>query len=596
MTPKRARTPTVDYDRLCQAVVSARKVLEPFRKNRRELVREFAGANWGADAARKKVPVNLLALYTEVVSRSLVSKNPRVMLSTFDRAAKPVVRNIEQWANKQLVAMDLAGTLQEAVDDAMIHVGIVKVALATPGDAAVSGWNMPAGTPFAEAVSLDDFVFDVHAKKFSECSFVGHRIRVPLDTVKNSGLYKGVKDLQGTVDHRYNETGDEKARTMQRNHLAGDADEFEEHADVWEFWLPRQRLVCTFASDDGGSPTGDPIRVVEWVGPDRGPYHFLCYARVHDNAMPKGPLLDLWDLHDAFNKILRKLIRQAERQKEVIPVRGTAANDAERLVETNDGEAFKAENAETLKPISFGGPNAATFQFGMSLKELFSWRAGNLDIMGGLSPQAKTAAQDKMLNENSSRQVTDMQDTTVSFVAEVVDSLCWFWHHHPRLVMDSEYAPKGMPELSAPQPVGPDKRRRVKWADMGVKVDPYSLTHATPQARAAALSQMLTQVIIPMTPLLQQQGISVDMNAFLTKQAAYLDMPDLPEILTISEPVQPGGGGGQDGPATPAQTSREYVRRSVPGKTQGGDNLELAQKMMGAGGQGTSQFAAPTAG
>jgi hypothetical protein len=594
---KRARTPTVDYARLCQAVTSARKVLEPFRKTRRQLVQELAGANWGADAAKKKTPLNILALYTEIVGRTLVSKNPRFTLSTFDRSAKPIAKQVEAWGNRQIEAMDLAGTLGEAVDDALIHVGIVKVALATPGDAAVSGWNMPAGTPYAETVSLDDFVFDVHAKRFSECSFVGHRVRVPLDTVTDSKLYKGVKGLQPTIDQRYNETGDEKTRTMQRNQLAGDAEEFENHVDVWEFYLPRHRLVCTFASEDGGGPTGEPIRVVEWVGPDRGPYHFLCYDKVPDNAMPKGPLLDLWDLHEPVNTLFRKLIRQGDRQKEVLPVRGTAANDAERLVETNDGEAFKCENAESLKAITFGGPNANNFQLAMALKELASWRAGNLDIMGGLSPQAKTASQDKMLNENSSRQVTDMQDTTVSFAAEVIDSLCWFWHHHPRLVMETDHSPPGVSDVSIRRKLGPDKRRQLKWGDLGVKVDPYSLAHSTPQARAAALTQLLTQVVIPLTPLLQQQGISVDMNAFLTKQAAYLDMPDLPEILTVADPVQPGGGGGgEGGPAGPAQTSREYVRRSVPSKTQGNDNLELAQKMMGAGGQGTSQFAAPTAG
>src|SRR5207253_10472217 len=47
------------------------------------------------------------------------------------------------------------------------------------------------------------------------------------------------------------------------------------------------------------------------------------------------------------------------------------------------------------------------------LKQLFSSQAGNLDIMGGLSPQSKTAHQDAMLNQNSSQSIADMQDATV---------------------------------------------------------------------------------------------------------------------------------------------------------------------------------------
>ena len=115
-----------------------------------------------------------------------------------------------------------------------------------------------------------------------------------------------------------------------------------------------------------------------------------------------------------------------------------------------------------------------------------------------------------------------------------------------------------------------------------IEVDPYSMAAQTPQSRMAAINQVVQQVITPMMPLLQQQGIQFNVHEYMTKIASYLDMPDLPDLLNIGEPPQEQESSGHDTrPTMPTQTQRTYERISRPGRTQRGDNQQLVNKLLG---------------
>lgn len=588
-----------DYQipRLCAAIEHSRRVLERFRTNRRDMVRQYVGRHWSEDGNQHAVPVNLIDLYVEVVARNLVAKSPRVMLSTFRWEHKPAVRAMQDWANAEIERMGLANTLQRAVIDALFSIGIVKVALATPADAANVGWGLAAGTPYAEVVDLDDFAFDVHATDFRECSFMAHRFRVPLSVAQEMDYYakKGRKKLQASEDDRYNEQGDERIKTLGRGWQGGDDDEYEDMVDLWEVYLPRHRVVLTLSGDDihaGGEGDYEPLRVQRWLGPDSGPYHVLGYGVVPGNAMPKAPIQNLYDLHLATNELYRKLFRQAGRQKQLLAVDGAAIEDATRAITANDGEAFQCNRPEGMKPMDFGGPNAMNFQFADHLAQKFSYQAGNLDGMGGLSPQSKTLGQDRMLAETSSKAIADKQATTVDFVTRVCTALLWFHHNDPMRVYQHEHKVDGYekPKLrevfpaGAKDAMGDDRilRRDARFEELGVRVDPYSMQHATPSSRLQFLVQTVTQIIAPMLPMLQQQGIALDLNTLLKKIGEFADQPDLAEVLTIQEPPQdPSGGGAPDGPPKPAVSQRTYTRENVPMRTQQGDSLNLRNAMMG---------------
>lgn len=589
---------------------SARQSLKFFRSERKAAVRQYAGAHWSEEASKEKVHVNLLSLYVSVVSRNLIAKAPRVMMSTYDRASKSTVAAMQDWANKEIEHINLANTLQRVVLDALFSIGICKVALATPGDAASLAWNVQAGSPIASRVDLDDFVYDIHARDFSEVSFIGHRYRVPLDTVRDSKLYnKSRKNLTASNDHRFNQEGDERVNVLNRGYV-GDDEEMEDMVDLWEVYVPRHRCIYTLHEDclSGASAPQyggqvEALREQDWIGPDTGPYHILGYGTIPGNCMPKGPIQDLIDLHLPLNLIMRKLIRQAERQKDLTLVQRGGDGDAERYRNANDGELVPTDNPANAKQVSMGGPNQVMFQFFLQLKDLFSWMAGNLDIMGGLSPQAKTATQDSMLDKNSTRAIADMQERTIAFSASVLKAMGWFWWHDPMKIMRSTYQVPGMPDTSAERyvyPAGhPDpsvQRRDGNWEDMDLKVDPYSMQHQTPQQRAGDLMKIVTSVYMPMAQIAQQQGVGFDFNAFIEIMSGYMDMPDMQRILATQEKPKEesaqgggGGGGGQEAGPGPAETTRTYVRENMPGRTRQGNDMNMMNALAGVDAGGASQ-------
>lgn len=583
----------IDVSRLCLAMSRARLALRYWREERRETVRQYVGRHYSEEGTRERVPVNLIALYAQVVGRNLLANNPRVLLSTFDRQLKPTVKAMESWVNKEIVRSRLTEKLQRWVMDALFSIGIAKVSLATPAEAASQGFGPVAGTPRMATIDLDDWVFDVHAHTFDECSFVGHRYRVPLEVVRDSKVYsKARKDLTASHDQPYNLEGDERIGMIGRTYLAGDTEEFEDMVDLWEVYLPRHQLVLTLANDDltgpgqsngsGGKP--EALRVQNWLGPEAGPYHVLGLGLVPGNAMPKGPVQDLVDLHEAANRTYRKLFRSTDRVKEVGIVQGGAMEDGARVMNADDGEIIRVDNPEKVKQMVFSGSSAQLLSAMATLeKDLFVYMGGNLDALGGLSPQAKTLGQDQLLSQNASRSVAEMQDRTITGTQSVLRAMCWYWWHDPYLVQRSRHQLPGMAEAEIVRQVTPQMRQAGRFEDLEIEVDPYSLAHQTPQTRMTAINQVVTQIVLPMMQLMVQQGVGFDIHAYLDKVSKYMDMPDLTDIVTLADVPTPETQTGPAGRAAPgpAQTERTYTRLNAPSQTREASDRNLISSMMG---------------
>lgn len=582
------RKSDIDLARLCNAMHSSRQVLEFHRVQRTHMVKQYVGGHLFEEGPRESVPVNMIAMYVSIVGRSLIAKNPRVMLSTFQRELKPTVSAMQAWANKEIERIDLANTLQRVVVDALFSLGICKVALATPADAASVSWNIRGGEPFAQRVDLDDFVFDTHARDFSEVAFIGHRFRVPLEVVRDGAIYnKKVREkLTASEDPTYNAEGDERISRIGRGDGHGDRTEFEDLVDLWEVYLPRHRLVLTIPDDhldggasDGAYGIGEALREQNWLGPEQGPYHLLSLGTVPGNAMPKAPIPDLIDLHEALNRTMRKSIRTIDRIKELLLFQGSNDSDADRINQASDGEAVRNDNPDRIKNVVFSGTALANLlTMAQTLNQTFSRQAGNLDIMGGLAPQSGTASQDRMLDQNSSRSIVDMQERVIGYVEKLLKGLMWYAWNDPIKTQRSQHS-VGVAEIT--REVTPQMRAQGRFEDLDIRVDPYSLQHQTPQTRLAALNQVIQSIVIPMMPILQQQGVMFDVNAYLSKVAQYLDAPDLSDVLTIVEPPSPDAAPSSDKPPMPGKTERTYTRENVPMRTERGDTMNALNALRG---------------
>lgn len=585
------------------------------------MVERYAGAHWGPYGRPvKDDPVNLIGLYVQVVGRALVAKSPRAMLSTFDSSQTSAVAAMQDWLNVEVERSGMAETLQRCVLDAMFMVGICKIGLATPSDAAVKAWSLKAGFPFCSVVDPDDFVYDVHARRFDEAAFMGHRYRVPLDTIKDSRLYsKARKELTPSPDKLHNEQGDERVSVLGRGWITGNDEESQDMIDLWEIYLPRERILLTLADDYLTGVTAAPdeeeaLRRQNWLGPDTGPYEILGYGMVPGNAMPKAPIQDLFNLHVSVNKAVRKAQRSIDDMKEVTFVQGQADSDGKRTMSANSGDIIRVDNPDNLKQVVMGG-QVIQSAVGMAeqLKKWFNDIGGNLDIIGGRSEQASTAHQEELLNQNAGAGVADLQDATVKFVSNVMRKMTWFYWHHPTAVHQSKYNVAGLPDVSAVRslhPYNPDaknhqelvrRKAMMRKGDMpDTMVDPYSLGHATPESRVADLDSFMTQIFIPLAPMLAQQGIVADMHAYLKKRAFYRNMPDLAEILSMQAPPSPDGvsqgrsaTGGQGQPPMPGNTTRTNIRKNVSEATPQGQQQSAITSMLSGKSQGGSPNGKP---
>jgi hypothetical protein len=596
----------IDYGKLACAHQAARRQLEPYRREHTEAVRQYVGGHWSDEDRKKHVPVNFLSLYVSVMSRSLVPKSPRVLLTTFSRQSLPAVSAMQSWCNEESRRMNLGETLRKWVTNGLFSVGILKVALSAPGDAVLTGWNVKSGIPFAEVIPLEDFTCDMHARSWDRLSFVGHRYRVPVDVAEAMRGRKkpGDRDITPSMTSDFNEQGDEKASKLGQGSHGNDSEEFEDYVDLWEIYLPRHRKVCTFLAEDfetGGAC--EPIHTADWLGPDCGPYHFLQYGIVPDNLMGKSPIMDLIDLHMTGNNAFRKIERQARRMKQITAVNALTPEDGDKVREAKDGDIVPVANPEGVRPLMTGGPDNLMTVFFMQCKDLFSWLAGGLDILGGLGTDNPTATQDKILNANSSRTVADMQERTVDAIAEAYRSLSWYWWHHPELVMRVREEVPGLPGKFINRTVYPDSPqapvganvRKGEFQDLDLQVDPYSMQHRTPMERLTLLRSVLQQDVLPILQLYQQQGVELDLTEYMKLVSEYGNIPELNKLLTIGEPMQtepsPGSGGGGEGPGMPANTTRTYERVNKSERSSQGNNRNLMTALMGVNPGGNANTA-----
>ncbi|MFH1567914.1 MAG: hypothetical protein ABIL09_07920 [Gemmatimonadota bacterium] len=580
--------------RLKKAVEYSRTRLAVFRKNRLEAIRQFVGEHYSEDGAKDHVPINLLEMAVNIFLTNLVAKAPQVLVSTPHLQLKSMAADYELAMNYHIRKIKLVNTLQEATVDAMFSMGIVKSGLELLSFADQSDVLHEIGRPFSDSVDLDNWVHDTAATHWSRVSFAGDRYRVPLELAKASESYRKAtrEKLVATRKGDSEENGEERAEGITKG-ATSDPDEYEDYVELWDLWLPRDNLVLTIPAE------GEPkvLRLVEWEGPRDGPYQTLSFETVPGNIMPLPPVA-LWrDLHELSNRIFNKIARQADRQKTVLGVRAGKEDDGKRVVDASDGEAISMDNPENAREFRFGGVDGPMMAFQLQLENLYNKHAGNLDVIGGLSPQAETLGQEELLTQASNKRIQAMQSRVHDFAVEVIKSQGWYLWHDPLISLPLS---KRVPGTSIEVPVSfSPEERNGEFEDYNIDIQVYSMAERTPAQMLQMLQQIFTQFLVPFAPQLEAQGKMVDIGAVLQLVGKYANFPDLNEILVDVNPQQLPGRGPVGDPSEkfrrPPMTQRTNVRVNRSTANREGQNGTMAALLMGGGAQPKSiaQLGAP---
>lgn len=576
--------PDYDVHKLCEAIRASNTVLGVVRRNRLAIERECAGHLYTEGGSERPIKVNLLSQYKETFENLLVANEPRYLLDTLDIEAAAAVRVEQDWLNEQACRMELGTTGRMVVGNALTaYSGICKVALASPCEAATLAWGISAGEPIATAIDIDDFVYGTAARTFASTEFMGHRYRCPLDVAKK--MYgRRAKDLVAEEPSQFDkQTGEEKIDQL--FHGTYQPEEFEEHVDLWEIYLPRHQVVVTLSDSDihqaGENQRAKALWEQKWVGPPWGPYIFLSFNRVAGAALGKAPMQDLYELHCDYNNAHRKVAFTLKNLKENIVYPRNQSKDAEELQKANHLSYAPVENPEMIKAVSMGGatiqPLMVTAQ---GFRQLFDTMGGNLSLLRGAAAQSKTATQDKILNQNAGGTVNAMQGKVETFMSKLGESMLWFAHHHPELVMESRYeAPGSRGRTRRLYPPGSARTpaRNHPFHRSRLTIDPFSIRHRGPEEMLGTINQIVGQ-LMPMLPMLQQSGQMLDANLLVQIQSELANLPIIKRLFVTREPPSAEGDKGlSHGKTLPNQTERTYNRNDVSNGQPPGADQQMAE-------------------
>ncbi len=569
-----------DITRLKAAKQFSLDALKPYRKNRYEAIEQVVGRHYSGGGSQDRVPVNFLELIVNIYSRQLMAHRPAALITTRQPELRGFASVFEAAVNDAITEAKLEDTLRIAVINAMFCMAPVKVGIASD-----PAGEHDAGRLYADCISLDDWVHDMTARSRMGWQFCGNRYSMRLDVAKENQDFDATARAKLTATSegdQIQDMGEKRSSAIGRGRQSFHGESaFRERVELWDIWLPDDRLLVTLADN-----VDRPLRIVEDDGPANGPYHVLGYSDVPDSQMPLAPVAILRDLHDLANTLFRKIGRQAERQKTVLGIMDGGDADGERIVNANDGEVIKMLNPQNAKEYKFGGADPVTLALLLQVKDLASYFAGNLDALGGLSPQSRTLGQDELLASAASQRIADMQDRTLAFTTGIIRDFAWWEWTNPARERTVEQRIEGTDLVTTFQ--WTPETRRGDFLNYNFSVEPFSMAHSTPSMKLQGLVQYLQNIVFPALPLLEAQGKTLNFDSLNKTVARLGNLPEINDvIIDAGMPAQPveAPARGDPQPTKAPVTKRTYERVNRPGGTrQGQDNVTM-RALMGVNSQ-----------
>ena len=233
---------------------------------------------------------------------------------------------------------------------------------------------------------------------------------------------------------------------------------------------------------------------------------------------------------------------------------------AKSIRDAGDGDMIGVEDPNAIASVRFGGIDAQNHGFAVHAMGLFDQHAGNLQMLGGLSPSADTVGQEQILQAQSSARLEKQKYKIQGIACAIAKDIAWYrWRdvfYNPRVL-------KTVPgtDVSVLSSFAPHDRLG-DFVNYNFDIEPHSLQYMPPAAKLNSIKGILGEVIMPLAPMMMEQGISVDVEALMKLLARYGNVPELMEILTFANGEQHENptGKSMDSVMRAPVTRRENVR------------------------------------
>jgi hypothetical protein len=431
-----------------QAVQRGFKRFANFRSARLMFIRNYVGQYYDADrGAIGGEALNLTFNAIRTLIPNIVMQFPVHKVNSRYLAYREYAELLGLALSQHDKQSNIRDVYRRVIVDSLFALGILKTGLAESDSIYTFDEGVPVdpGTIYTEAVDFDNFVVDPTSREhmFRDAAFMGDRILIPRGKLLDSGLYDNA--LVERLPRAGTNRADKKASSVSMHEIDQQDDmDMQDMVEVAELWVPGANCIVTVPGTD--EVTFDEyLRIDDYYGPDTGPYTLLSLTPpVPGNPLPV-PVVGVWnDLHILANRMAKKIIDQAERQKDIVGYKRGAADDAQSALDASDGEAIAVDDPDGVKVYSFGGQQQSNEVHLQYLTTWFNQMAANPEAVGGQRIDASSATEARILAGNANIGLEDMRDAVYQMAASEARKRAWYLHTDPLIslpLIKRQYAP-----------------------------------------------------------------------------------------------------------------------------------------------------------
>lgn len=511
-----------------------------FRKARLQFIKSFCGAYYDKEYGQfGEEPFNLVFNAIRSIIPQIVMNNPKHHVQSEYLNYRDYSEMLQKEMDLNAQQLNLAKIYRRWIVDALFTMGILKTGLAG-SDSVISVDDesmLDPGMLYTDNVDFDNFVFDPrHTGPIEEAPFMGDRIRVRRDVLLESGLYNNelVERLPKVTqtEHRDGVEGLSKKQAS-----TGDLTPTDE-VEIVELYVSESNTIVTVPGSKNTS-YDDYLRIEDYYGPKEGPYTFLSFTPpVPNNPLPVSYVGIWYDLHLAANDMMKKIIDQGLRQKDIVAYRGTAADDAQEALDARDGEAIRVDDPQGINTLSFGGQNRGNDELVGRLSMWYNMMAQNPQGMAGQKMDAKSATEAQILSQNTSVGLEDMKNLVYQGAAEEGRKRLFYLHTDPLketpiMVRRPEPTPNGSVMVDRQITLTPEARRG-EWVDYNLSIQPESMARVDANSRMRRAMEFVSSVMPAAAQAAQvafMLGTPFNYARFISNMARELGVEWLDECL-----------------------------------------------------------------
>lgn len=564
---------------LMSMVEHSRLKLEYVCESRRKLLNRAKGSEWFESDER--TPINQMAQQEWALVSHLAGGDPKALVIPGGQEMSASAYEQTLAINAEAQRLNLRRKFRRLVQDAIYGIGICRIGM-------VRGRNVPIreiapeldeegevgiGQLDLQVISLESWVHDCQADCLEEREFCGHAYWVDKEDIEH--YLPGVKksDLETDEKRWIDEHGHEMAGAISRGVEGDGSVNYRDKYWLWDLWLPKQNMIVTTPVNGNGSIA----HVRPWNSRPGGPYLFLYYRELPDQAMPISIQADLAIVHDSLNSTFRKLIDQAREAKTVLGFKPGHEGDAENIRDASSRQIVQMRDPTSVQEFNFNGPDQSLLGMLLQTRELASIIGGNTDVLAGLGAQSPTATQEQMVSQQAGGKIQLHEVDTADFQVEVFEAIRWYLYHEQMVPIPIIGEVEGT-DIRFQEEFYAAKAQSMpgRFNSFQMTIEPYTGIYRSPEQRFQTMLSLWERLIMPAV----QMGITdktPDLDHVLAIASQYLEMPELRRLLRSITPEEQAltSPEARQSPTT----TRNYVRRSAPGPTRAG-NAMVAMQMM----------------